>query len=100
MVGAGNVLFLAGPPDVANEENTYSYVFGVDDKLNREFQRQASAWEGAEGGLILAVEKNKGIVLGKWDIPHVPVWDGMIAAYGRLYIAMKDGTLLCLGKKP
>ncbi len=99
MVGARETLFLAGPPDVADEEKTFDYVFGVRDELNRALERQEKAWLGAEGGILLAVHTREGKVLGKWKLRHVPVWDGMIAAYGKLYIALKDGTVVCMGSR-
>ena len=31
------------------------------------------------------------------DLPAVPVFDGMASAGGRLYLSLKDGTVICLG---
>jgi hypothetical protein len=35
-------------------------------------------------------------VLAEMTLPSVPVWDGMAAAAGNLYIALTDGQILCL----
>ena len=43
MVLAGRHLFLAGPPDVADEEKTFDYVSGGDDALNRALRGQEAA---------------------------------------------------------
>ena len=37
--------------------------------------------------------------LGTAKLPSAPVFDGMAAANGRLYISTKDGRLRCFGKK-
>ncbi|MHC4593314.1 MAG: outer membrane protein assembly factor BamB family protein [Planctomycetota bacterium] len=97
MVLAGPNLFLAGPPDVADEEKTYGFVFGGDDEINRQMRRQEEAWLGKQGALLWAVSADTGQKLSEHKIPAIPVWDGMIAADERLYISLKDGTILCMG---
>ncbi len=99
MVLAGGKLFIAGPPDVADEEKTYDYVFGADDDINRQMRRQEQAWQGKQGALLWAVAADTGTKLSEYRIPAIPVWDGMIAANGRLYISLKDGTVLCMGRR-
>ncbi len=97
MTLAGRNLFLAGPPDVADEEKTYGFVFGGDGEINRQMARQEQAWLGKEGALIWAVSADTGEKQAEFQIPAIPIWDGMIAARGRLYLALQDGTVLCLG---
>ncbi len=97
MVLAGNNLFIAGPPDVADEEKTREYVFGADDRINRQMRRQEQAWLGEQGALLWAVSADTGEKLSRHKIPAIPVWDGMIAANGRLYLALDDGSVLCMG---
>jgi len=99
MVLAGANLFLAGPPDVADEEKTHDYVFGANDQINRQMRRQEQAWLGKEGALLAVVSADTGQELSEYKIPAIPVWDGMIAVNGRLYISTLDGRLLCMGKK-
>ena len=97
MVLAGRNLFLAGPPDVADEEKTYGYVFGADDEINRQMRRQEDAWRGNEGALVWAVSADTGQKLSEHKIAAMPVWDGMIAAGGRLYLSLTDGSVLSMG---
>ncbi len=97
MALAGGNLLLAGPPDVADEEKTYDYVFGADDEINRQMLAQEEAWQGKQGALVWVVSADAGNKLGELKIPAIPVWDGMIAARGRAYLALQDGTVLCLG---
>ncbi|MCP4257196.1 MAG: PQQ-binding-like beta-propeller repeat protein [Planctomycetes bacterium] len=99
MVLAGDKLFMAGSPDVADEEKTYDYVFGADDDINRQMRRQEQAWRGKKGVLLWVVSADTGTKLSEYKIPAIPVWDGMIAAEGRLYLSLKDGTVLCMGKR-
>lgn len=99
MVLAGGNLFLAGPPDVADEEETYDFVFGANDDINRQMRRQEEAWQGKQGALLCVVSADTGQKLSQYKIPAIPVWDGMIAANGRLYLSLKNGTILCMGKK-
>jgi len=97
MVLAGGKLFLAGPPDVADEEKTYDFVFGADNQINRQMRRQEEAWQGKLGALLWIVSADTGLKVSEYTIPSIPVWDGMIAANRRLYISLEDGTVLCMG---
>jgi outer membrane protein assembly factor BamB len=78
LVLAQNTLFLAGPPD----------IFATNDP--------EGALEGREGGVLCALSAADGKELARHDLDSIPVFDGMAAAYGRLYLSMKDGSLLCL----
>lgn len=97
MVLADRNLFLAGAPDVADEEKTFEYVFGADDEINRQMRRQEQAWLGKEGALLNVVSVDTGQKLSGYKLPAIPVWDGMIAADGRLYLALRNGAILCMG---
>ena len=99
MVLAGGKLFLAGPPDVADEEKTYDFVFGGNDQINRQMRRQEQAWQGKRGALLWVVSADTGQRLSEHKIAAIPVWDGMIAANERLYLALNDGTVVCMGER-
>ena len=99
MVLAGDKLFVAGAPDVADETKTFEYVYGADDQLHRQLRKQEQAWLGKQGALLWVVSADSGEKLGEYKIPAIPVWDGMIAANGRLYISSLDGCLMCMGEK-
>ena len=97
MVLAGTKLFLASAPDVADEERTTPYVFGAEDELNRQMLRQEKAWTGLEAGVLVVVSAETGRKLSTDKIAGIPVWDGMIATQNRLYMALQDGSVLCMG---
>jgi hypothetical protein len=49
---------------------------------------------------VLAVmSANDGEVLREYSLETEPVFDGMAAAYGKLYLSLKDGSVVCLGVK-
>ena len=81
MVKADKLLFVAGPPDVFDESDPYA------------------AYEGRKGAVLWAVDGSDGQKLAEVPLDASPVFDGLIAAGGRLYLAGRDGTLSCLGKK-
>lgn len=85
MVLADKTLFLAGPP-------VPTYIGIADQKTVVE------AFEGKKGAVLYAVSAEDGKKLAEYDIESLPVYDGMIAANGRLYISTQDGRLICMGK--
>ena len=82
MVKTRDKLFVAGAPDILKS----------DDPL--------AALEGRAGGKLLVVDPDTGKILHEYDLPSPPVFDGLIAAYGRLYLATREGKLLCLAGHP
>ena len=79
MVMAENVLFAAGTPG---------------DEL-----APPTGTEGKRGGLLLALSTTDGTELARCDLDSPPAFDGMAAAYGRLYVTTTDGKVLCLAGK-
>jgi outer membrane protein assembly factor BamB len=57
----------------------------------------AEALESKRGGSLLAVSANDGKTLARCDLQSPPVFDGMAAAEGRLYICCVDGRIVCMG---
>ena len=96
MVLANQTLFVAGPPDVADEEKAFYRLdqAGVQEQL----ARQSAALEGKEGALLWAVDTSNGEKLATFKLDSPPVWDGMAAARGKLFVATLSGQLLCLGE--
>jgi len=84
--GAGGTLFASGTPDTAGGGGAGG---AVDDYW--------SAVEGAKGGELWAVSAADGKKLESLKLESPPVYDGMSAALGRLYISTADGKLRCFG---
>jgi len=79
MVVAGPTLFVAGPPDIADNADPYA------------------AFEGRKGALLWSVAAADGRKLAEIKLDAEPVFDGLIAAGGRLFMTTRDGRLLCMG---
>lgn len=77
MVRAGDHLFAAGSPDTVDPTDPHG------------------AWEGRKGGRLVAFSTREGKKLAEYRLRSPPVWDGMAATRGRLYLALHDGTLMC-----
>jgi hypothetical protein len=97
MVLADKTLFIAGPRDIIDEEEVYKRPedLSIQDKLGE----QAAALEGEKGALLCAVSASSGQRLAGYELETVPVWDGMAAANGRLYVSLNNGKVLCLEGK-
>jgi outer membrane protein assembly factor BamB len=79
MALAGDTLFLAGPPDIVPEHDPLA------------------AFEGRKGASLWVVSTTDGRKLAEHKLDSPPVFDGMAAAAGRLYLCTDDGKLLCFG---
>ncbi len=80
MIRAADIIFVAGSPDIVDPKDPHG------------------AWEGRKGGLLAALAADDGEKLGQYELLAPPVWDGMAAAGGRLFISTSDGGVLCMGK--
>jgi len=80
MVKTKDTLFIAGPPDVLDKEDPLA------------------SFEGRRGAILCAVSAKDGKKKAQLDLDTPPVHDGLIAAQGRLFIALKDGSVMSLGR--
>jgi len=81
MVKAGDALFVAGAPDVLDPQDPYA------------------AFEGRKGAKLVAISAQDGKKLSEASLDSPPVFDGLIAAGGRLFASLEDGRLVCLAGK-
>ncbi|MBL7133101.1 MAG: PQQ-binding-like beta-propeller repeat protein [Phycisphaerae bacterium] len=81
MVLAKDTLFVAGPPDVVDSADPMA------------------AFEGRKGAVLRAYSAADGRKLSERKLDSPPVFDGLIAANGRLYVSTSRGRVLCIGKK-
>ena len=58
-----------------------------------------AAFEGKRGAMLWAVSAADGKRLSEVKLDAMPVWDGMAAAGGRLYLSTRDGSLVCLEER-
>jgi hypothetical protein len=95
MVVTGDALLVAGPPDVLDEDAAYERP--NDPQVRAAIARQDASYEGKHGALLVGFSKDQGRPLSQLKLPAVPVWDGMAAAQGLLFVATRDGAVLCFG---
>lgn len=95
MILADKTLFVAGPPDVVDETEAFGHFIEPD--IRAKLDEQVAALEGRKGALLWAISATDGKKLAEYRLESLPVFDGMAATNGRLYLATKDGKVLCFG---
>ncbi len=79
MVTDGKHLAVGGPPASAKPGDEWG------------------TFEGRAGGELYVLDAGSGETVGRVALDSPPVWDGMAAACGRLYVSTRDGRLVCFG---
>jgi len=97
MLLADKTLFVAGPPDVLDEVQAFKYPDEPD--VPAILSRQNAALVGKEGALLWVASASNGQRLAQYNLKALPVWDGMAAAGGRLYMTLADGRVICWDSK-
>jgi outer membrane protein assembly factor BamB len=85
-----NRLVIAGVPDLGKKKQHELEFANPEEALN--------AYLGGQGGILRTVSKTDGTTLDETKLPAAPVFDGLSAALGHIYISLKDGSVICLGK--
>ena len=49
-----------------------------------------------EKGVIIQVEAGSGKIVSRIDLNSPPIFDGLAAANGKLYLSCEDGSVICL----
>jgi len=89
MVLAENALFVAGPKHIMEDET-------ADDPHT--LAEQTDWFKGKKGAQVHAVSPKSGEILATTRLASPPVFDGMIAADGKLYVSTMANSLTCLGE--
>jgi hypothetical protein len=79
MVLAGDTVFVAGAPLVFHQHDL------------------GATYAGRLGGVLWAASADDGSKLAEYKLDALPAWDGMAAAYGKLFIVNQDGSIDCWG---
>ena len=77
------LLFIAGPPAIRNEATVEAL----------------EKWQGKKGGRLWCLATKDGKKVSQLQLPSPPVYEGMAAAYENIYLALQDGSVLCLGEE-
>lgn len=81
-LGAGKTLFVAGWPDVIDPKDPFAAI------------------EGRKGGVLWVFAAADGKKFAEHKLDSPPVFDGLIAAGGALYVSCENGSVVCLGGNP
>ena len=73
------------------------FVAGVPDKLDDE--DLLANIEGRRGAQLVVLDAATGRQMSQLQLESPPIWDGMAAAHGRLYLSTATGTLVCLAEQ-
>ncbi len=98
MVLADKMLFIAGAPDVVDEEQAFDFWANdpnTDPNIPTKLTEQDAALESQKGAVLWAVSPADGTTVAEYNLESLPVWDGMAAANGRLYMSMQNGKVKC-----
>ncbi len=98
MVLAGPSLFVAGPPDIIDEEETFQKLTERDEEVQTLLRTQDEALNGGLGGWLLAVNPDTGQIEQRYKMDALPIWDGMAAANGQLFLSTTEGSVVCFGE--
>ncbi len=96
MLLAGDTLFIAGPPDLVDEERAGRRL--ADAEVRRQLAEQDAAYRGKKGAILWAVSAGSGERLAERRLDAMPVFDGFAAARGRLYLTTTNGAVLCFSE--
>ena len=91
LVLASDRLFAAGTPDLGEKAAEGLFFKNPAEALD--------AFEGRKGALLCVVSAADGKTLAQYKLDQPPVFDGMSAAGGRLFISLKNGSVICMGAR-
>jgi len=92
MALAGDTLLIAGPADLIDEDAVFQKF--PEAAALKQLADQDAALKGESGALFHAVSAGTGETLAEYRLDSPPVFDGLIAAGSRVYIATMSGRLI------
>ena len=97
LVLADRTLFVSGPPHFVHEASTF---WELDDaQVIANLAKQSELDKGKNGAVLWAVSAANGKKLAEYRLASLPVWDGMVAANGKLYMTTLKGEVLSFAGK-
>ena len=94
MLLADGKLFIAGPADTVDEEQAFRNPNDPD--VRQSLQAQAEGFASGKGAVLWTMSTADGAKLAGQELDSTPVFDGMAAAAGRLFMSTQDGAVRCL----
>ena len=99
MAVAGESLFVAGPPDLLDEEYAFERLSQKDPAIGKQLAEQEASLDGRRGAVLMQVNVKTGERGGPLELDSPPVWDGMVVARGSLFVVTVDGRIKCFGRQ-
>jgi len=90
LVLADKTLLLAGPPEPAELRTSELTPPNLDEA--------EAAFQGQRGAALCLVDATDGTSMTRYELESSPVFDGMIAARGRIFLSLENGSLVCFGE--
>jgi hypothetical protein len=87
MVLAGDQLIVAGPPDLAQKQADILAIANEEEAL--------AALAGKRGIYLRVISAGDGVQRFQTELTGLPVFDGISAASGEVFVALQDGTIEC-----
>jgi hypothetical protein len=97
MVLANKSLFVCGPADLLDDEESFKKIMAGDKQVQQQLAHQDAVLEGSEGATLMVLSTETGEARKVSQLENLPIWDGMAAANGKLFIVTRAGTIICLG---
>jgi len=97
MALADDKLVIAGPPDVLDEPAAFQAF--TDETTQKQIASQEAALKGQAGAVLQTIDAKTGDTLAELRLDSPPVFDGLIAADGKVFVATVDGHVVCLGQE-
>ena len=95
MTKTEDYVFVAGPPDIMDEEATFKRLTERDPEVHTILQKQNEALQGKMGGVLHVYSAVDGYKMETYKMDSLPAWDGMAAAGEKLFMTTADGKVLC-----
>lgn len=80
-------LVVAGPPDLRRKEA------GILAYANEE--ESLASFKGEKGVMLRVIDKKDGRTVSEQNLDAMPVFDGMSAAHGKIFVSLKNGEVQC-----
>lgn len=95
MALANQTLFIVGPADIMNEEETFKRITAKDREVEKLLAEQNDILNGSQGSRLLSVNADSGEIESELHLDSLPAWDGLAAAQQRLFLSTLKGSIIC-----
>jgi outer membrane protein assembly factor BamB len=99
MLKSNDTLFIAGPPDIIDEKETFEKLVLKDPEVDKVLAKQDALLDGSEGGILRAVNAEDGSTISEIRLDSLPTWDSLAAAGDSLFLTTIDGRVVSLKSK-